>query len=51
MDNIALLAAVIIVLWLVAMGVYMYFSRQQNELADDIDELRELLDGGEDEEV
>jgi len=32
------------VLWLAAIGYYFYTSRQQNEISEEIDQLREMLD-------
>ncbi len=43
-DNLLVVALIIIVLWLGAMAYYFYVSRQQNELGDEIDKLREQLD-------
>lgn len=44
MDNIALIGLIILVLWLVAIGYYLYVSRHQQDLVHDIEELREMLD-------
>jgi hypothetical protein len=43
-DNLILVAVVIIVLWLGAMAYYYFVSRQQNDLADEIEKLRAQLD-------
>ncbi|MFN2223948.1 MAG: hypothetical protein PVH65_11690 [Chloroflexota bacterium] len=43
MDNLTLIALILIVLWLVAIGYYFYTSRQQNSISHEIDELREML--------
>jgi preprotein translocase subunit YajC len=44
LDNLVVVAIVIIVLWLGAMAFYFYVSRQQGDLADEIEKLREQLD-------
>ncbi|MFZ0544440.1 MAG: hypothetical protein WAM60_03325 [Candidatus Promineifilaceae bacterium] len=44
MENLIVVAIVIIVLWLGAMGFYLFVSRQQGGLADEIEQLREQLD-------
>jgi len=43
-SNILLVTAVIFVLWLVAMGYYLYASRQQKSLEDQVDAVQKLLD-------
>ncbi len=43
MDNLTLVAILIIVLWLAAIGYYFYTSRQQDNISDELDELREML--------
>jgi hypothetical protein len=49
-DSFPLLAVIIILFWLGLLGYYVYLSRQQTQLRQDIDKLRTLLgDGGEDE--
>ena len=48
MDNLTLIAIVIIVMWLFALGFYFYISRQQKDIVKDMDELRESLDESED---
>jgi preprotein translocase subunit YajC len=48
MDNLTLIAIVIIVVWLFALGFYFYISRQQKDIVEDMDELRESLDESED---
>lgn len=50
LENLVVVAVVIIVLWLGAMGYYLFVSRQQNELADEIEKLREQLDKAEKEQ-
>ena len=47
LENLALVAVVIIVLWLGAMAFYFYVSRQQRDLADEIEKLRDQLDEAE----
>jgi preprotein translocase subunit YajC len=46
LDNLTLIAVFIIVLWLAAIGYYIYLSRQQRELADEIQKLRDLVGMG-----
>ena len=46
-DNLMVVALIIIVLWLGAMAYYFYVSRQQRDLADEIEKLREQLDDAE----
>ena len=43
MDNLVLIAIIIILLWLAAIGYYFYLSRQQRDLADEIQKLRDML--------
>jgi Tfp pilus assembly protein PilO len=43
-SNIVLVTAVIFVLWLVAMGYYLYSSRQQESLEDQVEAVQNLLD-------
>lgn len=43
-SNIVLVTAVIFVLWLVAMGYYLYSSRQQESLEDQVEAVQKLLD-------
>ena len=50
MDNLVLIAVIIIVLWLAAIGYYFYISRQQRDLADEIQKLRDMLGTSEGEE-
>lgn len=47
MDNVIILAVVIIVMWLAVMGFYFYTSRQSRKLEEEINELRSILDEGE----
>ena len=44
MGNLTILAIIIILFWLAAIGYYFYVSRRQDELSEEIDELREALD-------
>jgi RsiW-degrading membrane proteinase PrsW (M82 family) len=43
-SNILLVTAVVFVLWLVAMGYYLYASREQESLEDQIEAVQNLLD-------
>jgi Zn-dependent protease with chaperone function len=43
-DSLIVVAILIIVLWLGAMAYYLFVSRQQSDLADEIEKLREQLD-------
>jgi preprotein translocase subunit YajC len=51
MDNLLILAMVIIVFWLGVMAFYFYTSRQSRDLEQDINDLRAMLDEGEEERV
>jgi hypothetical protein len=51
MDNFVLIAVIISVLWIAAIAFYLYTVRQQREIVENIDELREKLDEVEDEVV
>jgi hypothetical protein len=51
MDNFVLIAVIISVLWIAAIAFYLYTVRQQGEMVESIDELREKLDEVEDEGV
>ena len=44
MDNLVLVAVIIIILWLGVMGFYFYTSRQSRELEKEINELRAMLE-------
>lgn len=44
LDNLTLLAIIIIIFWVGALAYYFYISRQQNEIRKDLDALREKLD-------
>jgi hypothetical protein len=43
LNNLTLIALFLIVLWLAAIGYYVYTSRQQNSISREIDELKEML--------
>jgi hypothetical protein len=43
LDNLTLIALIIMVLWIGAIGYYFYTSRQQNTISHEIDELKEML--------
>jgi hypothetical protein len=43
LSNLTLVALFIIVLWLAAIGYYLYTSRQQSGISQEIEELRDLL--------
>jgi hypothetical protein len=49
LDNLVLIAVIIILMWLAAIGYYIYLSRQQRDLADEIRRLREMLGKSQDE--
>jgi predicted negative regulator of RcsB-dependent stress response len=44
LENLTLVVVVIVVLWLGAFGYYLYTSRQQNSIADDLERLQKKLD-------
>lgn len=44
LENLTLLAIIIIVFWLGALGYYFYTSRQQSDIQDDLTSLRAKLD-------
>lgn len=44
LENLTLLAVIIIVFWMAALAYYFYTSRQQNEIREDLDDLHEKLD-------
>jgi hypothetical protein len=46
-----LVAVIVSVLWIAAIAFYFYTVRQQRDIVEDIDELREKLDEVEDEMV
>lgn len=43
-SNILFVTVIVFVLWLVAMGYYLYASRQQESLEDQVDAVQKLLD-------
>ena len=43
-ENFTVIVAIIIVLWLGGFGVYLYTSRQQQDLTTQIDDLKRKLD-------
>jgi Tfp pilus assembly protein PilO len=43
-SNILFVTVVVFVLWVVAMGYYLYSSRQQDSLEDQVDAVQKLLD-------
>ncbi len=47
LENLTLVAVVIAVLWLGAFGYYLYTSRQQSSIADDLERLQKKLDEAE----
>lgn len=47
LDNLTLLALIIIVVWLATLAFYFYTSRQQKDIRQELDEVRALLDEGE----
>jgi hypothetical protein len=51
MDNFVLVAVIVSVLWIAAIAFYFYTVRQQRDIVEDIDELRDKLDEVEDEMV
>ncbi len=44
MDNLTLLAIFITLLWFAVLAYYFYVSRQQRDIAEEIEELRDMLD-------
>jgi Na+/H+ antiporter NhaB len=51
MDNLTVLAIIISVFWLAAFGYYMYVSRRQVELSEEVEELREALDESQEQSI
>ena len=43
-SNIVLVTVIVFVLWLVAMGYYLYSSRQQESLEEQVESVQKLLD-------
>jgi hypothetical protein len=50
LENLPLLATIIIVFWLGALAFYFHTSRQQTEIRRDLDALRAMLDEEEEHE-
>lgn len=46
-DNLTLVIVLVAILWLGAYGFYLYTSRQQKEIADDLERLNKKLDEAE----
>ena len=46
MNNIAILGLLITLLWLAAIAYYFYVSRQQREISNELEGLRDMLDEG-----
>ena len=46
-ENLTLVVVLIAVLWLGAYGFYLYTSRQQEDIADDLERLNKKLDEAE----
>lgn len=46
-ENLTLLIVIIALFWLGAFGYYLYTSRQQNHIANDLDRLNKKLDKSE----
>ncbi|MBK7896195.1 MAG: hypothetical protein WAS33_01740 [Candidatus Promineifilaceae bacterium] len=46
-ENLTLLIVIIALFWLGAFGYYLYTSRQQNDIANDLDRLNKKLDKSE----
>jgi preprotein translocase subunit YajC len=44
LDNLTLLAAIIILFWLGAIAYFFYTSRQQREIQEELDALRQMLE-------
>jgi heme/copper-type cytochrome/quinol oxidase subunit 2 len=50
-ENLMVIVVIVVILWLVGFAVYLYASRQQQDLTAQIEDLRQLLNGeGEDAE-
>ncbi|HEX6385764.1 MAG TPA: hypothetical protein VF177_13925 [Anaerolineae bacterium] len=43
LDNLPLIAIVLIILWLAAFAFYMYTSRQQRDIENELDALKKML--------
>ena len=46
-ENLTLVIILIVILWLGAFGYYLYTSRQQNEIVDELEKLNRNLDEAE----
>jgi hypothetical protein len=46
-ENLTVVVVLIVILWLGTYGYYLYTSRQQKEIADDLDRLNKKLDEAE----
>jgi hypothetical protein len=46
-ENLMLVVVLIVILWLGAFGYYLYTSRQQKEIIDDLERLNKKLDEAE----
>lgn len=44
MQNLALIALLVLALWVIAFAFYLYLNRQQTELNNDLDSVQTLLD-------
>lgn len=44
LDNLLLIAVVIMIMWVGIMAYYLYTSRRQTDLQKEIEDLREMLD-------
>lgn len=44
LDNLTVLAVIIIVIWLATLAYFFYTSRQQTDIRQELDELRKLMD-------
>jgi hypothetical protein len=43
-ENFMVIIAIVVVLWLVGFAVYLYTSRQQQDITTQIDDLKAMLD-------
>ena len=51
MDNLTLLAIIISIFWLAAIGYYLYVSGRQDEVSEEIEELGEALDESQEQSI
>jgi hypothetical protein len=49
-SNLMIVTVIVFVLWLAAMGYYLYASRQQDSLEDQVDVVQKILDDSSSEE-